>query len=96
MQDNYDIFEELSDFLDGAFHQDMGSPEQALNEFISESSKECLAFTIKFCEEFLNSDISDQEKEDFIKSYSEIYFPAIRLTPIQWLKSVIEQIKEAI
>ncbi|WP_240486217.1 contact-dependent growth inhibition system immunity protein [Bacillus haynesii] len=47
MQDNYDIFEELSDFLDGTFHQDMGSPEQALNEFISESSKECLAFTIQ-------------------------------------------------
>ncbi|KAA6475143.1 contact-dependent growth inhibition system immunity protein [Bacillus swezeyi] len=96
MQDNYDIFEELSDFLDGTFHQDMGSPEQALNEFISESSKECLAFTIQFCQEFLNSDISDQEKEDYIKSHCEIYFPAIGLTPIQWLKSLIEEIKEAI
>lgn len=37
-----------------------------------------------------------QEKEDFIKSHSEIYFPAIGITSIQWLKSVIEQIKEAI
>ncbi|MPQ26512.1 hypothetical protein GA512_16050 [Bacillus paralicheniformis] len=87
MGDNYDVCKELSDFLDGTFHQDMGSPEQALYEFISESGKECLAFTIEFCQEFLNSDISDQEKKDIIKSHSEVYFPAIGLTPIQWLKS---------
>ncbi|AKL86075.1 contact-dependent growth inhibition system immunity protein [Bacillus atrophaeus] len=96
MYDNYDILEELSDFLEGTFHQDMDSPEQALEEFILESSKECLVFTIKFCEEFLNKDISDQEKESFIKSNSEIYFPAIGLTPLQWLKKVITEIKEAI
>ncbi|MGM0748661.1 MAG: contact-dependent growth inhibition system immunity protein [Bacillota bacterium] len=96
MYDNYDILEELSDFLEGTFHQDMGSPEQALEEFIAESSKECLFFTITFCEEFLNNDISDQEKESFIKSNSEIYFPAIDLTPVQWLKRVITEIKDAI
>ncbi|MGG0050595.1 contact-dependent growth inhibition system immunity protein [Bacillus atrophaeus] len=96
MYENYDTLEELSDFLEGTFHQDMGSPEQALNEFIAESSKECLVFTIKFCEEFLNENISDQEKESFIKSNTEIYFPAIDLTPLQWLKKVITEIKEAI
>ncbi|PTU27734.1 hypothetical protein DA469_08775 [Bacillus subtilis] len=96
MYENYDTLEELSDFLEGTFHQDMGSPEQALKEFIAESSKECLVFTIKFCEEFLNENISDQEKESFIKSYTEIYFPAIDLTPLQWLKKIIIEIKEAI
>ncbi|KAA6454719.1 contact-dependent growth inhibition system immunity protein [Bacillus atrophaeus] len=96
MNENYDTVEELSDFLEGTFHQDMGSPEQALKEFIAESSKECLVFTIKFCEEFLNENISDQEKESFIKSNTEIYFPAIDLTPLQWLKKVITEIKEAI
>ncbi|MBU5245576.1 hypothetical protein BJH90_20475 [Bacillus halotolerans] len=96
MYENYDTLEELSDFLEGTFHQDMGSPEQALKEFIAESSKECLVFTIKFCEEFLNENISDQEKESFIKSNTEIYFPAIDLTPLQWLKKVITEIKEAI
>ncbi|APH69321.1 MULTISPECIES: contact-dependent growth inhibition system immunity protein [Bacillus] len=96
MYENYDTMEELSDFLEGTFHQDMGSPEQALKEFIAESSKECLVFTIKFCEEFLNENISDQEKESFIKSNTEIYFPAIDLTPLQWLKKVITEIKEAI
>ncbi|MEG7333998.1 contact-dependent growth inhibition system immunity protein [Bacillus sp. 0102A] len=96
MNENYDTLEELSDFLEGTFHQDMGSPEQALKEFIAESSKECLVFTIKFCEEFLIENISDQEKESFIKSNTEIYFPAIDLTPLQWLKKVITEIKEAI
>ncbi|MHC5561555.1 contact-dependent growth inhibition system immunity protein [Bacillus spizizenii] len=96
MYENYDTMEELSDFLEGTFHQDMGSPEQALKEFIAESSKECLVFTIKFCEEFLNENISDQEKESFIKSNTEIYFPAIDLTPLQWLKKVITEIKETI
>ncbi|MCE0742096.1 contact-dependent growth inhibition system immunity protein [Bacillus sp. G16] len=96
MYENYDTLEELSDFLEGTFHQDMGSPEKALEEFIAESSKECLVFTIKFCEEFLNENISDQEKESFIKSNTEIYFPAIDLTPLQWLKKVITEIKEAI
>ncbi|MCK8098997.1 contact-dependent growth inhibition system immunity protein [Bacillus sp. 2CMS4F] len=96
MYENYDTLEELSDFLEGTFHQDMGSPEHALKEFIAESSKECLVFTIKFCEEFLNENISDQEKESFIKSNTEIYFPAIDLTPLQWLKKVITEIKEAI
>ncbi|MDR4435256.1 contact-dependent growth inhibition system immunity protein [Bacillus tequilensis] len=96
MYENYDTLEELSDFLEGTFHQDMGSPEQALKEFIAESSKECLVFTIKFCEEFINENMSDQEKESFIKSNTEIYFPAIDLTPLQWLKKVITEIKEAI
>ncbi|WP_414627012.1 contact-dependent growth inhibition system immunity protein [Bacillus amyloliquefaciens] len=73
--------EELSDFPDGTFHQDMGSPKQALENFITESSKECLVLTIKFCEEFFKSE------ESFIKSNSEIYFPEIELTPIQWLDS---------
>ncbi|WP_237749871.1 contact-dependent growth inhibition system immunity protein [Bacillus amyloliquefaciens] len=63
MYDNYDSLEELSDFPDGTFHQDMGSSKQALEDFITESSKECLVFIIKFCEEFLNSDISEQEKK---------------------------------
>lgn len=53
-------------------------------------------YTIKFCEEFFNENISDQEKESFIKSNTEIYFLAIDLTPLQWLKKVITEIKEAI
>ncbi|MGG3571851.1 contact-dependent growth inhibition system immunity protein [Bacillus gobiensis] len=96
MDESYDFLEELEDFLGGTFHQDISSPEQALDEFIYEANKECLLFTIKFCDEFLNSKITKQDKENFIQTNAEIYFPAIGLTPIQWLNKVVEQIKEAV
>ncbi|CAM4082494.1 hypothetical protein BAMA_16650 [Bacillus manliponensis] len=95
MGNRYDVFEELSDFLGGTFHQDMNSPEEAMEGFIYESSKECLLFTIKCCEAFLNSEITMQEKEKFIESNVEIYFPAIALTSVQWLINVVKQMKKA-
>ncbi|WP_042473859.1 contact-dependent growth inhibition system immunity protein [Bacillus ndiopicus] len=94
MGKSYDFLGELEDFLGGTFHQDIDSPEQALDEFIKEASKECLLFTIKYSEEFLNSELTKQEKEKIIQNNAEIYFPAIELTPLQWLVQLIEQIKE--
>jgi CdiI immunity protein len=96
MDESYDYLEELEDFLGGTFHQDISSPEQALDEFINEVSKECLLSTIKDCEEFLNSNLTKQEKENLIQNNSEIYFPAIELTPLQWLYKLVEQMKEAV
>ncbi|MGW8429068.1 contact-dependent growth inhibition system immunity protein [Peribacillus simplex] len=96
MDESYDYLEELEDFLGGTFHQDISSPEQALDEFLNEANKECLLFTIKYCDEFLTSNRTNQEKENYIQTNAEIYFPAIGLTPIQWLNKVVEQIKEAV
>ncbi|KYC61567.1 hypothetical protein GWJ21_14495 [Bacillus coagulans] len=96
MSEDYDFIEELEDFLGGTFHQDISSPEQALDEFINEASKECLLFTIKYCDEFLNSELTKQEKENIIQNNVEIYFPAIELMPLQWLNKLVEQIKEAV
>ncbi|AXI29774.1 MULTISPECIES: contact-dependent growth inhibition system immunity protein [Priestia] len=96
MDESYDYLEELEDFLEGTFHQDISSPEQALDEFINEVSKECLLSTIKDCEELLNSNLTKQEKEDLIQNNTEIYFPALELTPLQWLWKLVEQMQEAI
>lgn len=93
---SYDFLEELEDFLGGTFHQDISSPEQALDEFIKEASKNCLLFTIKHCEEFLNSELTKKEKENIIQNNVEIYFPAIELSPLQWLIQLVEQIKEGL
>jgi hypothetical protein len=95
MDEIYDYLEELEDFLGGTFHQDIISPEQALDEFINGVSKECLLSTIQDCEEFLNSTLIKQEKENLIQNNTEIYFPAIELTPLQWLYKLVEQMKEA-
>ncbi len=63
MNDKYYMYEELSDFLDGTFHQDMGTVEKALNEFIEEAHKVCIENTVKYITEFLKSDLSTQEKK---------------------------------
>lgn len=96
MDESYDFLDELENFLGGTFHQDIQSPEHALDEFIEEISRAGLLFTVEYCEEFLNSNLTEEEKEHIIKCNTEIYFPAIGLPPIEWLKSVIEQLKEAI
>ena len=54
MDERYDFLDELENFLGATFHQDIQSPEHALDEFIEEISKEGLLFTVKYCEEFLN------------------------------------------
>ena len=96
MIDKYYIYEELSDFLDGTFHQDMGTPEKALNEFIEEAHKVCIENTIKYITIFLKSDLSTQEKEEFIEYYTEIYFPSLKLTPLEWLDQTVETLKQAL
>ncbi|MBM7602834.1 hypothetical protein JOC75_000804 [Metabacillus crassostreae] len=96
MDETYEYLEELENFLGGTFHQDISSPEQALDEFINEASIECLLSTIKDCEKFLNSNLTKQEKENIIQNNAEIYFPAIELNPLQWLNNVVEKIKEGV
>src|SRR5689334_8558882 len=86
---------QLANFLGAHFHQDIDSPEQALEEYTTRGQKELLLITIDCATEFLRSSRSEQEKADFIESNAEIYFPAIGLTPIQWLEQVIQVLREA-
>ncbi|HDR7286832.1 contact-dependent growth inhibition system immunity protein [Bacillus cereus group sp. TH43LC] len=65
------------------FHQDIGTVEKALNEFIEEAHKVCIENTVKHITEFSKSDLSTQEKEEFIEYYTEIYFPSLKLNPIE-------------
>lgn len=84
-------------FLAGTFHQDADSPEEALQELLTEESKEYLKSAIVFLTEFINSEYSDNEKNEYIQHCADgVYFPDLELTPIQWLKSVVEQLKEAV
>ena len=96
MNDKDYMYEEVSDFLDGTFHQDMGTVEKALNEFIEEAHKVCIENTVKYITEFLRSDLSTQEKEKFIEYYTEIYFPSLKLNPIEWLEQTAETLKQAL
>ncbi|MDI6533860.1 contact-dependent growth inhibition system immunity protein (plasmid) [Bacillus mycoides] len=94
MEDKYNPYEELGDFLAGTFHQDIEPPEEALNEFIMEVTKICIENTKNDILSFLNSNLTNSEKEEFITNKTYIYFPALNLTPIEWLKQTLETLKE--
>ncbi|MDQ0233545.1 contact-dependent growth inhibition system immunity protein [Metabacillus malikii] len=96
MDEPYDYLEELEDFLGGTFHQDISSPDKALDEFINEASIECLLSTIENCEKFLNSNLTKQEKEIIIQNNAEVYFSAIELNPLQWLNNLVVKMKEGV
>ncbi|MGE7874890.1 contact-dependent growth inhibition system immunity protein [Bacillus paramycoides] len=96
MEDKYNPYEELGDFLAGTFHQDIESPEESLNEFIMEVTKICIENTKNDILSFLNINLTNSEKEEFIKYNTYIYFSALNLTPIEWLKQTLETLKEAI
>ncbi|MGI2749706.1 contact-dependent growth inhibition system immunity protein [Bacillus cytotoxicus] len=96
MENKYSSYKELGDFLAGTFHQDMESTEEALSEFIMEVTKVCVENTINDILLFLNGSLTDSEKEEFITYKTYIYFPALNLTALEWLKQTLETLKEAI
>ena len=57
---------ELKNFLGGTFHQDIESPESALNEIIEEEDRQWLLEIISYIDEFIQSSITEQEKNEFI------------------------------
>ena len=91
------IEEPVFQFLAGTFHQDIDSPEEALQELITEESKEYLESAVIFLTDFVGSDYSDIAKNEYIQECAEgVYFPATGLEPLDWIYQVIEQIREAV
>ena len=86
-------FEELSNFLGGYFHQDMGPLEEVWEEIIEDSNKSNTVPLINEIERFFNSNLSDEEKEEFIEDNCDLYFPAINSTPLEWLRQVQVNLK---
>ncbi|MFJ7829373.1 contact-dependent growth inhibition system immunity protein [Peribacillus sp. NPDC046944] len=90
--------EPVFQFLAGTFHQDIDSPEVALQELLTEESIEYLKSAIVFLTDFIRSSkYSDIQKNEYIQTCADgVYFPALGLQPLQWLYQVIEQIEEAV
>lgn len=96
MKNRFEAAEKIKNFLGGTFHLDVDSPEQALKDFLDEATQECIRATLERVTNFLDSDLNEQEKTNFIESYADIYFPAMGMTPVEWLQNVLEQIKAAV
>ncbi|MGQ9007662.1 contact-dependent growth inhibition system immunity protein [Bacillus stercoris] len=82
-------------FLGGHFHLDIESLEDAPNEYLNEASQKLKERDLIALTEFVNSDYSEANKNEFIEEAADgIYFPENDLTPLEWLKQAIEQIKK--
>jgi CdiI immunity protein len=89
-------FERLRNFLLAYFNQDIESPEGALQEYIEENSEGAISVTLGQINTFLHEDLSEQVKEQFTEDNCDLYFPALELTPVEWLKQVQDEFKRAV
>ncbi|MBA4496474.1 contact-dependent growth inhibition system immunity protein [Paenactinomyces guangxiensis] len=90
-------FDDLSNFLGGHFHQDMGSPEEALAEYIRETKTEWIIELTETISAFLKDhSMSEDEKNRYIESHAEVYFPYYQVSPVEWLTDILNQLEESI
>nr|WP_087993920.1 contact-dependent growth inhibition system immunity protein [Bacillus subtilis] len=84
-------------FLGGYFHQDIDSPESALDEYLEEIPKEEQENDVAALKEFINSDYSDEEKNDFIDEAADgVDILSYGASPLVWLEQVIQKIEKNI
>ncbi|MGE9753683.1 contact-dependent growth inhibition system immunity protein [Bacillus inaquosorum] len=84
-------------FLGGYFHQDIDSPESALDEYLEEIPKEEQENDVAALKEFINSDYSDEEKNDFIDEAADgVDILSYGVTPLLLLEQVIQKIEKNI
>ncbi|NWK68170.1 hypothetical protein HWX41_03380 [Bacillus paramycoides] len=88
--------DEVYQFLAGNFHQDTYH-EEVIQELTEEENKEYLEDAIIFLTKFIQSDYSQEEKNEYIKDSADgIYFEALDVTPLEWLKQTVETLKQAL
>ncbi|MGW6108767.1 contact-dependent growth inhibition system immunity protein, partial [Bacillus subtilis] len=81
----------------GIFHQDIETPESALDEYLEEIPKEEQKTDIAALKDFFNSDYSDEEKNDFIDEAADgVDVLSYGVSPIIWLEQVIQKIEKNI
>lgn len=84
-------------FLGGYFHQDIDSPESALDEYLEEIPKEEQETDIVALKDFINSDYTDEEKNDFIDEAADgVDIRSYGVSPLVWLERVIQKIEKNI
>ncbi|BDG79488.1 hypothetical protein BSF_12170 [Bacillus subtilis] len=83
--------------LGGYFHQDIETPESALDEYLEEIPKEEQETDIVALKDFINSDYSEEEKNDFIDEAADgVDILSYRVSPLVWLEQVIQKIEKNI
>jgi DNA gyrase/topoisomerase IV subunit A len=82
--------ESLRDFLRFNWGYKMQSMEQSLEDIKKNYNATQLQYSITLIENFLNDEkISLEDKNEFLNEFTEIYFPVLNISPVDWLKSVL-------
>jgi len=89
-------YDELENFLSAHFHQDIESIEDELDEFVQSVTENRILLIINEMKRFLADDEAIEEKEEFIEDCCDGYFPELRLTPLEWLEKVVQDLETAI
>ncbi|WP_277949832.1 contact-dependent growth inhibition system immunity protein [Priestia endophytica] len=63
---------------------------------MEENTKKRILITIEEIDKFLCEDLPQQDKEQFMEDNCDLYFPALQLTPIEWLKYIQDELKKAV
>ena len=91
----YSISDPVFQFLGSYFHQDIESPEEALSHFMNTANRDYIIKIIENLELFLSGRMTEDEKNRYIKECADgIYFPDDGLSPVEWLSSVIRELRE--
>ncbi|MER1278342.1 contact-dependent growth inhibition system immunity protein [Bacillus sp. C15(2022)] len=91
------ISEPVFQFLGGIFHQDIETPESALDEYLEEIPKGEQETDIVALKDFINSDYTDEEKNDFIDEAADgVDIRSYGVSPLVWLEQVIQKIEKNI
>ena len=90
---NHENMQEFEVFLGGTFHQDMDDPEEALRQYIHEVDISWLKKIASIIKLFLETNLSEEEKNEIIADNAEIFFPALDMSPVEWLTSVLDTIE---
>ncbi|WP_144664912.1 contact-dependent growth inhibition system immunity protein [Bacillus velezensis] len=91
------ISEPAFQFLGGIFHQDIDTPESALEEYLEEIPKKEQENDVVALKAFIKSDYSDEQKNDFIEETADgVDINSYGLSPILWLGQIIQKIEKNI
>lgn len=85
---NEELKEQMHQFLYSNWNLSMDSVEEALNELIQDYGRASLHCDLELMEKFLSSGETDEWKTHFIMENTDIYWPNMEDSPLEWLNGV--------
>jgi len=93
---NGELKEKMHQFLYSNWNLSMNSVEEALDEVIADYGKESIMSELELMNAFFSSEETDERKTKFIIENTDIYWPNMSESPLEWLNRVKTKFEEAL